>query len=179
MNISHLRYAVEVEKTGSITRAAENLYMGQPNLSKAIKELENSVGITLFRRTYHGLYVYLLERFFWIRPERCSARFRKWNLYIRMKSRRWLFFCIPRASYVSYGIAQFISGLDQSKGFSIDIQETNTLRTLERVVNGECNMGIMRCVRDRRAYYMSLIQEKHLHSESLWVSRVFLWLCLK
>ena len=55
MNISHLRYAVEVEKTGSITRAAENLYMGQPNLSKAIKELENSVGITLFRRTYHGV----------------------------------------------------------------------------------------------------------------------------
>ena len=49
MNISHLRYAVEVEKTGSITRAAENLYMGQPNLSKAIKELENSVGLTLFR----------------------------------------------------------------------------------------------------------------------------------
>ena len=39
MNLQHLKYAVEVEKTGSITQAAENLYMGQPNLSKAIKEL--------------------------------------------------------------------------------------------------------------------------------------------
>ena len=32
-NILHLKYAVEIEKTGSITKAAENLYMGQPNLS--------------------------------------------------------------------------------------------------------------------------------------------------
>ena len=29
-NILHLKYAVEIEKTGSITKAAENLYMGQP-----------------------------------------------------------------------------------------------------------------------------------------------------
>lgn len=51
MNLAHLKYAVEVEKTGSITKAAENLFMGQPNLSKAIKELEAQVGIAIFRRT--------------------------------------------------------------------------------------------------------------------------------
>ena len=39
-NILQLKYAVEVERTGSISRAAENLYMGQPQLSKAIRELE-------------------------------------------------------------------------------------------------------------------------------------------
>ena len=38
MNLLHLKYAVEIEKTGSITKAANNLFMGQPNLSKAIKE---------------------------------------------------------------------------------------------------------------------------------------------
>ena len=38
MNLTHLRYALEVERTRSITKAAQNLYMGQPNLSKAIKE---------------------------------------------------------------------------------------------------------------------------------------------
>ena len=41
MNITHLRYAGEIAKTGSITQAAENLFMSQPNLSKAIKEFEN------------------------------------------------------------------------------------------------------------------------------------------
>ena len=43
MNTLYLRYAVEIEKTRSITQAAENLYMAQPNLSKAVKELETSL----------------------------------------------------------------------------------------------------------------------------------------
>ena len=57
MNTQHFRYALEVEKTGSITQAAENLFMGQPNLSKAIKELETELGITIFKRTSTGVAV--------------------------------------------------------------------------------------------------------------------------
>ena len=45
MNILHLKYAVEISRTKSISKAAENLYMGQPNLSRAIKELEEKNGI--------------------------------------------------------------------------------------------------------------------------------------
>lgn len=55
MNIAHLRYLVEVAATGSITRAAQNLYMGQPNLSKAIKDMEKSVGTAIFMRTSKGV----------------------------------------------------------------------------------------------------------------------------
>ena len=55
MNLLHLKYAIEVEKTSSITKAAENLYMGQPNLSKSIKELEDTLGIELFKRTSRGV----------------------------------------------------------------------------------------------------------------------------
>ena len=43
MNLSYLKYAVEVEKTGSITKAAQNYYMNQPHLSKIIRELEQSL----------------------------------------------------------------------------------------------------------------------------------------
>ena len=43
MNVTYFKYALEVEKTASITQAANNLYMGQPNLTKAIKKLEASV----------------------------------------------------------------------------------------------------------------------------------------
>ena len=57
MNLVHLKYAVEVAKTKSISKAAENLYMGQPNLSRAIKELEDSLGITIFSRTTKGISV--------------------------------------------------------------------------------------------------------------------------
>lgn len=55
MNTLHFKYAVEVEKTGSISQAAENLFMAQPNLSKAIRELEDTLGITIFRRTSKGV----------------------------------------------------------------------------------------------------------------------------
>lgn len=55
MNLKQLRYAVEIERTGSITQAAKNLYMAQPNLSKAIRELEDELGIVLFTRTSRGM----------------------------------------------------------------------------------------------------------------------------
>ncbi|MCM1055046.1 MAG: LysR family transcriptional regulator [Bacteroides sp.] len=55
MNLTHLRYIVEVARTGSITKAAQNLYMGQPNLSKAIRDLEKSVGTAVFMRTPRGV----------------------------------------------------------------------------------------------------------------------------
>ncbi|MGN1101060.1 MAG: LysR family transcriptional regulator, partial [Huintestinicola sp.] len=56
MNLQHLKYMTEVERTGSVTKAAANLFMGQPNLSKAIKEVENEIGITVFRRSAKGVY---------------------------------------------------------------------------------------------------------------------------
>lgn len=55
MNLTHLRYIIEVARTGSITKAAQNLYMGQPNLSKSIKDLEKSVGTAIFMRTPKGV----------------------------------------------------------------------------------------------------------------------------
>jgi DNA-binding transcriptional LysR family regulator len=55
MNTLHLKYAVEVERAGSITQAADNLFMAQPNLSKAIRELEEGLGITIFERTPRGV----------------------------------------------------------------------------------------------------------------------------
>ena len=55
MNFLHIKYIVEVENTGSITKAANNFYMGQPYLSKAIKELEAEIGITIFKRTAKGV----------------------------------------------------------------------------------------------------------------------------
>ena len=55
MNLSYLKYAVEVEKTGSITKAAQNFYMNQPHLSKIIRELERELGEDIFDRTSRGM----------------------------------------------------------------------------------------------------------------------------
>lgn len=55
MNLLHLKYALEVEKTRSINKAAENLFIGQPTLSKSIKKLEEDLGFILFIRTPSGI----------------------------------------------------------------------------------------------------------------------------
>lgn len=57
MNTLLFRYAIEIEKAGSITQAAQNLYMAQPNLSKAIKELEHEIGYPIFERSPSGIRV--------------------------------------------------------------------------------------------------------------------------
>ena len=55
LNVLHMKYAVEVAKTGSLNKAAEKLFMAPPNLSRSIKELESDLGITIFERSQKGV----------------------------------------------------------------------------------------------------------------------------
>ena len=55
MTIQQLNYAVVISETGSFTRAAEILYISQPSLTEAIRELEKKIGIQIFNRTSRGV----------------------------------------------------------------------------------------------------------------------------
>jgi LysR family transcriptional activator of glutamate synthase operon len=55
MELQHLRYFCEIVEQGSITRAAENLYLSQPSLSRMLKLIEDELGIALFERTGKGM----------------------------------------------------------------------------------------------------------------------------
>ena len=55
MNFLHLKYAIVVSETKSISKAAEKLYTAQPNISRAIKDLETELGITIFERNTKGM----------------------------------------------------------------------------------------------------------------------------
>ncbi|MDE7169739.1 MAG: LysR family transcriptional regulator, partial [Mucispirillum sp.] len=50
MNLKVLRYFLEIAKTENISKAADNLYITQPALSRHIMELENELGVKLFTR---------------------------------------------------------------------------------------------------------------------------------
>lgn len=54
-DFKYLRYALETAACGSITKASQKLYIAQPNLSRAIGELESSLGFPLFIRTKRGV----------------------------------------------------------------------------------------------------------------------------
>ena len=51
MTLQQLKYVVEVAERGSITEAAKALFIAQPSLSAAVRELEEEAGITIFCAT--------------------------------------------------------------------------------------------------------------------------------
>ena len=55
MNITELRYLVAIRKWGSVSAAAKQLYAAQPNVSKALKNLEEEYGIRIFERSSTGM----------------------------------------------------------------------------------------------------------------------------
>ena len=57
MTLQQLKYAITVAQTGTITEAAEKLYISQPSLTKAIHELEKEMNIEIFTRTNKGIIV--------------------------------------------------------------------------------------------------------------------------
>lgn len=57
MTLTQLKYAITVAHARSMNEAARRLFISQPSLSSAIKELETEIGIDLFRRTNRGVSV--------------------------------------------------------------------------------------------------------------------------
>ena len=55
MTLQQLNYIIAISESGSINRAAEKLYVSQPSLTSAIKELEKELGIVIFHRTGRGV----------------------------------------------------------------------------------------------------------------------------
>lgn len=55
VNLDLYRVFYTVAKCGSLTRAAEELYISQPAVSRSIKQLETQLGVSLFTRTHRGM----------------------------------------------------------------------------------------------------------------------------
>ena len=51
MTLQQLKYVITVANTGTITEAANRLFISQPSLTNAIHELEKEMNITIFNRT--------------------------------------------------------------------------------------------------------------------------------
>ncbi len=107
MNLLHLKYAVEVSKTKSISKAAENLFMGQPNLSRAIRELEESLDIVIFERSTKGISVTEAGEEFLQYARRILSQVDEVEaLYREGRNQKQRFsVCVPRASYFAQHFA--------------------------------------------------------------------------
>lgn len=55
MTLQQIRYIIKISEIGSLNKAAEILYVSQPSLTAAIKEVEGEFNITIFNRSSKGI----------------------------------------------------------------------------------------------------------------------------
>lgn len=169
MNILHLKYAVEIANTKSISKAAENLYMGQPNLSRAMKELEESLGISIFKRTSKGITITPEGEEFLQYARRIVRQVDEVeSMYKNGKIEKKTFsVCVPRASYVANAFTAFSSGLPTDTPIEIVYRETDSMGTIRSVVDEDTDLGVIRYQLSFDRYFRSLFSEKKLSAETI------------
>lgn len=169
MNILHLKYAIEVERTRSINKAAENLFMGQPNLSRAIRDLENSLGITIFRRTSKGMTPTPQGEEFLQHAKRIVAQIEEVeSMYKNGGSEKLKFsVSVPRASYICAAFTHFAGELDSTKPAEIYYKETNSLRAINNILQSDYRLGIIRYQKTFESYFKAMLHEKDIISEPI------------
>lgn len=166
MNLLHLKYAIEVAKTGSINKAAEALLIAQPNLSRSIKELETDLGIQIFERTVKGM---LLtpegEEFISYANDILSQIESVEKLYKNgVPIKRRFSVSVPRATYISEAFAQFSKNLPK-ESVEIFYKETNSSRTIKNITYDDYKLGIVRYAENYDKYFKSMFDEKGLTYE--------------
>lgn len=166
MNLLHLKYAVEVEKTRSINKAAENLYMGQPNLSRAIKELEESLHVKIFKRTSKGISLTPQGEEFMQYAKRIIAQIDEVEAMYRSGSsdKQTFSISVPRASYISCAFTEFAGKLDSTVPAELQYKETNAMRAVNNIMQFDYKLGILRYQPMFDHHFDGLMREKGLSS---------------
>lgn len=166
LNILHMKYAVEIAKTRSISKAAEALFIAQPNLSRCIKELENELGIPIFERSFKGMS---------LTPEgeefiRYASKALQQIEAIERKYRdpvpcnQTFSISVPRASYIADAFAQFSRQLTNAPA-EVYYMETNSSRAISNILNEDYHLGIIRYASIYDRYFKEMLEKKGFHYE--------------
>lgn len=176
MNIQYLKYVVEVDKMGSINKAAKNLYMGQPNLSAAIKELEKDLGISIFYRSKKGVFPTKEGEKFLVYAKKIISDINQLESLYTANTDSTIRFSIAacRATYITMAVSNFINDLKNKKEMTVNFNETNSLNVIYEVANGNAEIGIIRCQNIHENFFVSLLKSKNLIFEPLWEFKMLL-----
>ena len=155
---------MEVASCGSINKAAEKLYMDQPNLSRAIKELESSLGVAIFERSSRGMKLTPEGEAF---LKYANSILRQVDTVEKMfrqgyTDKKKFSISVPRASYIGSAFAAFSKSLPQAEGFEIFYQETNAMRAIQNILEENYRLGIIRYAEHYDRYYKNMLDAKGL-----------------
>ena len=168
MNILHMKYAVEVARLGSLNKAADALFIAQPNISRSIKELEAHLGITIFDRSAKGMVLTPEgEEFISYAQSILKQIDDVEDLYKQGSPKKQKFsISVPRACYISDAFAEFSKCLSDEPA-EIFYKETNSQRTIKNVLDNDYKLGIIRYAENYDKFFKSMLEEKGLSYEMI------------
>ena len=168
MNLLHIKYAVEVARIGSVKRTAEALLVTQPNLSRCIRELEESLGITIFDRTSRGMVLTTQGELFVQQAEKLLEQIEEIKQYYLEEpdKRQALSISVPRTSYLSDAFARFTRELGDTAHLpEVHYLETSSSATLHHVIDRSYRLGIIRYDVEHEKYFQKLLEQNGITHE--------------
>lgn len=172
MTLVQLKYIVTIAETGTISEAAKQLYIAQPSLTAAVKELESELGITIFRRTNKGV---LLSA----EGEEFLGYARQVIEQTNLIEERYLGtgqikhqFCVSTQHY-SFAVEAFVELLRQYGGEEYDfrIRETQTYELIDDVAKLRSEVGVLYLNQFNETVLRRVLQEKGLKFTRLFVAK--------
>ncbi|SHO44019.1 LysR family transcriptional regulator [Anaerocolumna xylanovorans] len=180
MTLQQLKYVVTVAEKGTISDAAKELFISQPSLTTAIKELENEMQITIFNRTNKGIVVSNIgdEFLSYARQvlEQANLLEEKF-LSAKKQSPR---FSVS-AQHYSFAVNAFVDVIREFGGDQYDftLRETQTYEIIEDVSRLKSEIGILYTSSKNEEVIMKLIKQNSLEFEELFVAKPHVFISSK
>lgn len=169
MNILHMKYATEVARLGSLNKAAEALFIAQPNISRAIKDLETEIGITIFNRSSKGMFLTSEgEEFISYARDILRLMDELDGRYKGQHTQKQRFsVSVPKTTcYISEAFAEFSKCLSDAPA-EVFFREAELQKTVADVTSGEYKLGIVRYEKNDDKLVKTMLEEKGLVYEML------------
>lgn len=168
MKLHQLKYFIEVVLSGSINEAARKLYISQPTLSKAIKELEKEVGFTLFTRTSTGIALSQdgAEFLSYARQINEQVELLESRYFNKQPSQQ--LFSVSSQHY-SFVVDAFVETIHKYGGdeYQFTIRETRTYEIIDDVKNLTSEIGLLYISAFNEKVLLQLMKEKGLEFNKL------------
>ncbi|WP_053351745.1 LysR family transcriptional regulator [Leucobacter musarum] len=144
ITLQQLRYFVEVAAEGSISAAADLLYVSQPTMSAALKDLENRVGSTLFVRSTRGVTLTEdgTEFLGYARQVTEQAELLEQRYLGRAPSRRLLAVSTQHYSFVVDAFARMVKASGAAE-YAFSLRESRTWDIIEDVRTLRSELGVL------------------------------------
>lgn len=180
MTLQQLKYVVTVADKGTISDAAKELFISQPSLTNAIKELENEMQITIFSRTNKGIVVTNVgdEFLAYARQvlEQANLLEEKY-LNVKKQSPR---FSVSTQHY-SFAVNAFVDVIREFGGNQYDftLRETQTYEIIEDVSRLKSEVGILYTSSKNNEIIRKLIKQNGLEFQELFVAKPHVFISSK